>query len=106
MNPKKPANLVDAKYKLSSNKVHMSANLSNMNESIAFEARKLKRKGDTHACFKKESVVHIKLCEQRKSIKIFHKSHFNNHFFDYEDKDEYFFHDVSQEASDIVQPSY
>lgn len=49
MNLKKVAYLIDAKYKLSINKIHMSGNLSNMNENIAFEAKKLKRKGDTHA---------------------------------------------------------
>ena len=39
MNLKKVANIIDAKYKLSINKIHMSGNLSNMNENIAFEAK-------------------------------------------------------------------
>lgn len=106
MNLKKVAYIIDAKYKLSINKIHMSGNLSNMNENIAFEAKKLKRKGDTHAWFKKESIVHIKLGEQGESIKIFHKSYFKIHCFDYKDKEKDFSHDVSKEISDVVQPSY
>lgn len=44
-----------------------------MNKNIAFEEKKLKRKGVIHACFKKYGVAYIKFGEDDKSIKI----HFN-----------------------------
>ena len=102
----KLANLDDAKNKLSNNKIYISENLSNINENIAFEARKLKRKEAIHVCLKKDSVVHIKLGEHGKSIKTLDQSYFNNHILDCEDKDEDLFHEVSDEANNVIQPSY
>lgn len=73
VNRKKLANLDNARYKLSSNKTYIGENLSYMNKNIAFEERKLKRKGVIHACFKKYGVAYIKHGEHDESIKI----HFN-----------------------------
>ena len=54
----------------------ISENLSQVNENIAFEARKLKRRGVVHGCFTRDSVIHNKLSEHDKAIKVLHKSHF------------------------------
>ena len=81
----------------------ISENLSWMNENIAFEARKLKRRGAIHGCFTRDNVVHIKPSEHDKAIKVLHKSHFCEHILDYEEEDS--FHDVSQEVNNPVQSS-
>ena len=77
-----------------------------MNENIAFEARKLKRRGAIHGYFTRDAVVHIKLGEHDKAIKIPHKNHFCKYILDYEEEKEDLFHDVSQEINSFVQSSY
>ena len=54
-----------------------------MNENIAFEARKLKRRGAIHGYFTRDGVVHIKLGEHDKAIKILDKNHFCKYILDY-----------------------
>ena len=58
-----------------------------MNENIAFEARKLKRRGAIHGYFTRDGVVHIKLGEHDKAIKILHKNHFCTYILDYEEEE-------------------
>ena len=45
-----------------------------MNESIAFNCRKLKRSNIIHACYTREGIVHIKQEESSKPFKIFYIS--------------------------------
>ena len=107
LNQKKLANLDNEKHQLgSSNKIFISENLSWMNENIAFEARKLKRRGAIHGYFTRDGVVHIKLREHDKAIKILHKNHFCKYILDHEEEEEDLFHDVSQEVNNSVQFSY
>ena len=107
LNQKKLANLDNEKHQLgSSNKIFISENLSWMNENIAFEARKLKRRGAIHGYFTRDGVVHIKLREHDKAIKILHKNHFCKYILDHEEEEEDLFHDVSQEVNNSVQSSY
>ena len=73
-----------------------------MNENIAFEARKLKRRGAIHGYCTRDGVVHVKLGEHDKTIKIFHKNHFCKYISDYEEEEEDLFHDVSQEVNNSV----
>ena len=77
-----------------------------MNENIAFESRKLERRGAIHGCFTRDDVVHIKVGEHNKVIKMLHKSYFSEHISDYEEEEEDLFHDVSQDVNNSVQPSY
>ena len=69
-----------------------------MNENIAFEARKLKRRGAIHGYFTRDGVVHIKLDEDDKVIGILHKNHLCKYILDHEDEEEDLFHIVSQEV--------
>ena len=73
-----------------------------MNENIAFEARKLKRRGAIHGYCTRDGVVYVKLGEHDKTIKIFHKNHFCKYISDYEEEEEDLFHDVSQEVNNSV----
>ena len=59
-----------------------------MNENIALEARKLKRRGVIHGSFTRDGVVHIKLGEHDKAIEILHKSHFCEHILYYDEEEE------------------
>ena len=67
-----------------------------MNENIAFDARRLKRRGATYGYFTRHGVVHIKLSEHDKALKILHKNHFCKYVLDYEKEEEDLFHDVLQ----------
>ena len=107
LNRKKLVILDNEKHQLGSiNKIFISENLSWMNENIAFEARKLKRRGAIHGYFTRDGVVHIKLSKHDKVIKIFHKNHFCKCILDYEEEENDLFHDVSQEVNNSVQSSY
>ena len=107
LNRKKLVILDNEKHQLGSiNKIFISENLSWMNENIAFEARKLKRRGAIYGYFTRDGVVHIKLSKHDKVIKIFHKSHFCKCILDYEEEENDLFHDVSQEVNNSVQSSY
>ena len=46
-----------------------------MNENITFNAKKLKRRGAIYDYFTMDGVVHMKLSEHDKAIKILHKKH-------------------------------
>ena len=107
LNRKKLVILDNEKHQLGSiNKIFISENLSWMNENIAFEARKLERRGAIHGYFTRDGVVHIKLSKHDKVIKIFHKNHFCKCILDYEEEENDLFHDVSQEVNNSVQSSY
>ena len=45
-----------------------------MNESIAFNSRKLKRNNITHVCCARQGIVYIKREDSSKPFKIFHIS--------------------------------
>ena len=77
-----------------------------MNENITFNAKKLKRRGAIYDYFTMDGVVHMKLSEHDKAIKILHKKHFCKYVLDYEKEEENLFHDVSQEVNNPVQSSY
>ena len=100
LNWKKLANLDNEKHQLgSSTTIFISKN-----ENIAFKARKLKRRGAIHGYFTRDAVVHIKLSEHDKAIKILHKNHFCKYILDCEEEEDLFH--VSQEVNNSVQSSY
>ena len=91
LNWKKLANLDNEKHQLgSSTTIFISKN-----ENIAFKARKLKRRGAIHGYFRRDGVVHIKLSEHDKAIKILHKNHFCKYILDHDEEEEDLFHDVT-----------
>ena len=55
-------------------KLYINENLTPMNESIAFNCRKLKRSNTIHTYYNEEGIVHIKQEESSKPFKIFHIS--------------------------------
>ena len=68
-------------------------NLTPMNESIAFNCRKLKHSGLIHACYSRNGNVYIKENETSRPFKVFHLgkliSLFPDHFQNNDENDQY-----------------
>ena len=81
-----------------------------MNESIAYNSRKLKRSGLIHGCFSRDGIVRIEHWEKDRSMKVFHMDKLHELFpdFDFSDADDEddIFIDASPVVNDSVQSSY
>ena len=79
-----------------------------MNETIAFNCRKLKHSGLIHACYSRNGNVYIKENETSRPFKVFHLrkliSLVLDHFQNNDGNDQY--HDVSVDANSSLQSSY
>ena len=69
-----------------------------MNESLAYQGRKLKRNNLVNACYTRDGSVTFKINERSKTIKIHHMHDFLELFFPFYFKDEPF-HDASPDIS-------
>ena len=81
-----------------------------MNESIAYNCRKLKRNGLIYGCFSKDGTVRIKREERARVVKVFHRDKLHQLLPDFDFGDTYedddIFLDVSQAAKNSTQSSY
>ena len=77
--------------------IFVNENLTPMNETIAFNCRKLKHSGLIHACYSRNGIVYIKANETSRTINVFHLgkliSFFPDHLQNNDENDQY--HDVS-----------
>ena len=64
-------------------KLFINKNLTPINESIAFNCRKLKRSNITHTYYTRAGIVHIKQEESSKPFKMFHISNLYELFPDF-----------------------
>ena len=69
-----------------------------MNESLAFQGRKLKRNNLVRACYTRDGIVTIKINERSKAIKVHHMNDLLELFPGYDFEDEPF-HDASPDVS-------
>ena len=53
-------------------KIFANKNLTPMNESTAYNCRKLKRSGLIHDCFSRDGIVRVKRQEKDRPVKIFY----------------------------------
>ena len=87
--------------------IFVNENLTPMNESIAFNCKKLKRSGLIHACYSRNGNVYIKENETSRPFKVFHLgkliSLFPDHFQNNDENDQY---NVSVDANSSLQSSY
>ena len=71
----------------------VNKNLTHMNETIAFNCRKLKHSGLIHACYSRNGNVYIKENETSRPFKVFHLgrliSLFPDHFQNNDENDQY-----------------
>ena len=91
-------------------KIFANENLTPMNESTAYNCRKLKRSGLIHGCFSRDGIVRTKRWEKGRSVKIFHMGKLHGLFpnFDFGDADDEdnMLLDALKVVSDLVQSSY
>ena len=90
-------------FNTDNNAFFISENLPRMNESLAYQGRKLKRNNHVYACYSRDGVVTIKINEQSKATKIYHMKDLLDLFPDF-DFDDDLFHDASPNVS--AQSSY
>ena len=87
--------------------IFVNENLTPMNETIAFNCRKLKRSDLIHACYSRNGNVYIKENETSRAFKVFHLgkliSLFPDHFQINDENDQYH---VSVDANRSLQSSY
>ena len=110
-NKKKLISIDCSKHSFTQNiKIFAHENLTPMNESIAYNCRKLKRSGLIYGCFLRDDIVRIKHREKDRPMKIFHMDKLHGLFPDFDfvnadDEDDTFL-DASQVMNDSVQSSY
>ena len=78
-----------------------------MNETIAFNCRKLKHSGLIHQCYSRNGNVYIKENEASRPFKVFHLGKlisFPDHLQDNDENDQY--HNMSVYANSSLQSSY
>ena len=84
LNKKKLSNINNNKFNFNvETKLYINENLTSMNESIAFNCRKLKRSNIIHTYYTREGIVHIKQVESSEPFKIFHISKLYDPFPDF-----------------------
>ena len=81
----------------------ISENLTRMNESLAFQGRKLKRNNLVNASYTRDGIVTIKISDRSKVIEVYHMNDLLDLFPDFDFDDEPF-HDTSPDVS--VQSTY
>ena len=77
----------------------ISENLARMNESLAYQGRKLKRKNLVNACYTRDGIVTIKISDRSKAIKGYHMNDLLEFFPNFDFDDDEPFHDVSPDVS-------
>ena len=97
---RKKLSQVKKKYTFNTNNNHffISENLTRMNESLAYQGRKLKHNNLLNACYTRDGIVTIKINKSSKAIKIHHMNDLLELFPDFDFEDE-LFHDASPDVS-------
>ena len=86
------------KFNPNNNPFFISKNSARMNESLAYQERKLNRNNLVNACYTRDGIVTIKINEHSKAIKILHMNNLLELWPDFDFEDEPF-HDASPDAS-------
>ena len=80
--------------------------LTPVNELIAFNCRKLKRKELIHSCYSKNGVLNIKLTDKSRPDKIFHMESLLNFFSNFDFEAGKMYMDASQDTDASVNSTY
>ena len=78
-----------------------------MNESIAFNCRKLKRKKIIiHSCYSRNGIINIERTDKRRPVKVFHRERLVNLFSDFDSEAGEMYLDTSQDTDTSVHSTY
>ena len=106
-NKKKLAKLNNEKHNFrEGTKIFVNESLTLMNELIAFNCRKLKRKELIHSCYSKNGVLNIKVTDKSRPVKIFHMESLLNLFSDFDFEAGEMYLDASQDTDASVHSTY
>ena len=84
LNKKKLSNINNGKFKFNAEtKLYINENLTSMNDSIAFNCRKVNRSNIIHTFYTRDRILHIKQEESSKPFNIFHISKLHELFPDF-----------------------
>ena len=88
-------------------KIFVSESLTPMNESIAFNCRKLKRKKIIiHSCYSRNGIINIERTDKRRPVKVFHMERLVNLFSDFDSEAGEMYLDTSQDTDTSVHSTY
>ena len=83
-------------------KIFVSERLTPMNESIAFNCRKLKRKELIYSCYSRKGMINIKMTDKSRPVKVFHMERPVNFFSDFDFETGEMYLDASQDTDTSV----
>ena len=102
-NKKKLAKLNNEKHNFrEGTKMFVSERLIPMNESIAFNCRKLKRKELIFSCYSRKGIINIKMTDKSRPVKVFHMERPVNLFSDFDFETGEMYLDASQDTDTSV----
>ena len=106
-NKKKVANLNGQKHNFrEGTKSFVSESLTPMNESIAFNSRKLKREEIIHSCNSRNGIINIKRTDKSWPVKMFHMERLVNLFSDFDFEAGEMYMDTSGDTDTSVHSTY
>ena len=86
-------------FNTNNNPLFISENLTRMNESLAYQGRKLKRNNLVNACYTRDGIVTIKISDHSKAIKVYHMNDLFDLSPDFDFDDDEHFHDATPDVS-------
>ena len=107
-NKKKLAKLNNQKHNFrEGTNIFVTESLTPMNESIAFNCRKLKRKKIIiHSCYSRNGIINIERTDKRRPVKVFHMERLVNLFSDFDSEAGEMYLDTSQDTDTSVHSTY
>ena len=105
-NKKKLAKLNNEKHNFrEGTKTFVRESLTPMNEFIAFNCRKLKRKELIHSCYSRNGIIDIKMTDKSRPVKAFHIKRLVNFFSDFDFEAGCAFNQLTSSAFQWNEPS-
>ena len=86
-------------FNTNNNPLFISENLTRMNESLAYQGRKLKSNNLANACYIRDGTVTVKISDRSKTIKSYYMNDLLDLFPDFDFHDDEPFHNASPDVS-------
>ena len=86
-------------FNTNNNPLFIGENLTRINESLAYQGRKLKRNNLVNVCYTRHDIVTIKINDRSKAINVYHMNDLLDLFPDFDFDDDESFYDASPNVS-------